>query len=393
MQNPIFSVSEFNEMLNFHLAQLGEVVVEGEISRIDVSRGQWLFITIKDEYAAVDVFGVAFQLSGWRALEEGMKVHVYGVASIHQRSGKFSIRAERIVPAGEGAMKIAFERLRSQLEKEGIFDISRKRETPRFPQHIGLVTAKGSQAYNDFIKVLKHRMGGMHIYFSAVSVQGVDAVDAICAALVELNKRDLDVIIVCRGGGSMEDLAAFNDEKVVRAIFASRAPVMTGVGHEGDVTLADMVADVRASTPSNAAELLVQERAALIQEVDSYCEQLYRTICQQIIKKSHHVEYAQTILAHKLQQTIIHMHQTIELFLKISNSMYRQKIREKMGNIEQLERLLTSFDPAHVLKRGFTITRNELGQLVRSISSAGSQLQTIVTDGTIYSHVHHTKKN
>ena len=94
MQNPIFSVSEFNEMLNFHLAQLGEVVVEGEISRIDVSRGQWLFITIKDEYAAVDVFGVAFQLSGWRALEEGMKVHVYGVASIHQRSGKFSIRAE-----------------------------------------------------------------------------------------------------------------------------------------------------------------------------------------------------------------------------------------------------------------------------------------------------------
>ena len=161
----IFKVSEFNEFINVYLNQVGEITVEGEISQINISQGKWLFMTIKDESSSVEVFGILNTLPNYNLLEEGMLVHIYGVPRLYQKTGRFSISATQIMLAGEGSLKTAFEKLKSRLEKEGLFEKTRKRPLPMFPQKIGLITAKNSQAYYDFIKVLKARMGGIKIYF------------------------------------------------------------------------------------------------------------------------------------------------------------------------------------------------------------------------------------
>ncbi|MFH2019256.1 MAG: exodeoxyribonuclease VII large subunit, partial [bacterium] len=168
---PIFSVSEFNEMVNSHLAVLGDIVVEGEISQLKISQSKWVYITIKDEKASVEVFSMVFRLTNIRSLEEGMLVKVYGKAGIYPKNGRFSIQADQVLPSGEGALKLAYEKLKNQLESEGIFDIARKRPLPMFPSSIGLITAKGSEAYNDFVKVVSERLGGLNISFYPVSVQ------------------------------------------------------------------------------------------------------------------------------------------------------------------------------------------------------------------------------
>ena len=409
---PKFSVSECNEMVNMHLAQLGQFTIVGEIGKINLSQGKWLFITLKDEYSSVDIFGVAFQLSGWQALEEGMMVNVLGVASIHQKSGKFSIRAEQITPAGEGSLKIAFEKLRAQLDAEGLFDSSRKRALPRFPHHIGLITAKGSQAYNDFIKVLQNRLGGLHIYFLPASVQGNQAPKELIAAIQCAQKKlpHLDALVICRGGGSLEDLQAFNDEHVVRAIFASSIPTTVGVGHEGDVSLADLVADMRASTPSNAAELLVPERQALLTEISAHSRRIESIITTNLTSKLYLVDKALTQIDHSLQTYIESIRHTITLFLGVSQRFlgeisrrthminhskhqltftFSHALEAQSTRLLQLERLLTSLDHTKVLNRGYSITRTSSGTIITSAKNIknSDQIETTLSDGTIYSHV------
>jgi len=409
---PKFSVSECNEMVNLHLAQLGQFTIVGEISKINLSQGKWLFITLKDAYSSVEIFGVAFQLSGWQALEEGMMVNVLGVAGIHQKSGKFSIRAEQITPAGEGSLRIAFEKLRAQLDAEGLFDPSRKRLLPRFPQHIGLITAKGSQAYNDFIKVLHNRLGGLYIYFLPASVQGTQAPKELISAITYAQKKlpQLDALVICRGGGSMEDLQAFNDEHVVRAIFASSIPTVVGVGHEGDISLADLVADMRASTPSNAAELLVPERQALLTEIQAHIRHIESMLTTQLTSKLYIVDKALSHIDHTLQTYITTMRHTVNHFLTFTQS-FSGEISRRLQSIKhaehqlsftlshafedqstrliQLERLLTSLDHTHVLKRGYSITRNSSGAILISAQhiNPSDQIVTTLSDGTIYSHV------
>ncbi len=409
---PKFSVSECNEMVNMHLAQLGQFTIVGEIGKINLSQGKWLFITLKDEYSSVDIFGVAFQLSGWQALEEGMLVNVLGVASIHQKSGKFSIRAEQITPAGEGSLRIAFEKLRAQLDAEGLFDPSRKRILPRFPQHIGLITAKGSQAYNDFTKVLQNRLGGLHIYFLPASVQGNQAPKELIAAITFAQKKlpHLDALVICRGGGSMEDLQAFNDEHVVRAIFASSIPTVVGVGHEGDISLTDLVADTRASTPSNAAELLVPERQALLNEVSANTRRIESILTTNLTSKLYIVDKALTHIDHSLQTYITSMRHTINHFLtftqhfsgeitrrlqSVTHAEHRLSLtithtfEDQSIRLLQLERLLTSLDHTKVLKRGYSITRSSSGTILTSAKNIknSDQIETTLSDGTIYSHV------
>src|SRR3989338_8023615 len=179
----IFQVSEFNEVVYTHLQLLGSVVVEGEISEIKVSQNKWLSLTIKDDKASLPVFGMIFQLSGWKALEEGMRVQVHGSPRLYQKTAKFSLWADNVVPAGEGALKLAFAKLKAQLESGGLFDPARKRPFPTFPERIGLMTAKNSQAYHDFTKVLRERMGGLKIFFYPIHVQGAESVSSILSGL------------------------------------------------------------------------------------------------------------------------------------------------------------------------------------------------------------------
>jgi len=390
----IFQVSEFNEFINVYLNQMGEVVVEGEISKIEVVQSRLLFITIKDDISSVDIFGITYQLAGFNLLEEGMKVHVYGTPQLYRKNSRFNIRANRIVPAGEGAIKLAFEKLKSKLEQEGLFAPERKRPLSQFPQNIGLITAKGSRAYGDFIKVLSARFGGLKIYFYPVTVQGKGAVESIVAAFNYFNThhRDLDLLVLTRGGGSPEDLNSFNDERIARAIFASLIPVVCAVGHEDDVSIADLVADLRASTPSNAAELIVPDREDLIYQIDNLARSLNRGIDQQLVGYNQTLLLKVNLLKSAIDRKISALNQAITRFTN-QFTLFERQVATSLQQVTHLEALLKSLDPARVLQRGFSITRDATGQIIKSAKSllAGTDITTQVVDGKIGSRISYVR--
>jgi exodeoxyribonuclease VII large subunit len=379
------------------------------------------------------VWGVVQKIYNHDSLEEGTLVHLYGYPSLHEKSGNFSIAAQRIIPTGEGALKIAFDKLKEKLEQEGLFRPERKRFIPEFPQHIGLITAKGSEAYKDFIKITSQRMGGLKIHFYPVTVQGRGSVESIVNAVSYFNENMpfLDVLVVCRGGGSLEDLQSFNDEKVVHALFSSKAPVVTGIGHEGDVTLADLVADLRASTPSNAAELIVRDREDVFREIEyskEIIEKEVKTLLEvsdQIKRIPERLEDSMSGLLGKnkgemylyvtrmkgtIDRQVSLLQRTIDnfrrLFDKYENklSRYREQtstlakgltreiysfLIEQKTNLQHLEKLLVSLSYETQFKRGFSITLSEKGKIIRKIEDIlkGDRITTVVENGNISSTV------
>lgn len=387
MESKVFSVSELVEYVNGQLSE--EIVVEGEISRIDVRQGNLVFITLVDAYSALDVFGLVFRLRNIDALTEGMRVRVFGTPGLYKKSGRFRIDASVIIPAGEGALRIAYERLKAQLEAEGLFDVSRKRKITRFPERIALITAPKSQAYSDFIKVLRERFGGIKVEFYPVKVQGRGAEQTIARALetASQHKKTYDAIVLIRGGGSLEDLAAFNSEEVARAVFAAQFPVIVGVGHEGDVSLADFVSDIRASTPSNAAELLVPERNAITQEVEYLVSQIERRLSEsfetrrtRITQGIIHIQSVVVAAIERLRTLYTRLTQSKTLLLtqalhfrteiaereaRIFGSMeYSFKIAKT--NILHLQRVIASLRPEAVLARGYSIIQTESGTIIKT---------------------------
>lgn len=386
----IFQVSEFNEYINLYLDGAGEVVVEGEISQINVSQGRWLFITVKDDQASVEVFGIADQITGYDLLQTGMLVRIYGRPRLYQKSGRFSLFAKQIAPAGEGALQIAFEKLKLKLERAGFFDIERKRPLPAFPERIGLITAKDSRAYSDFVKVLQERLGGLKIFFYPVNVQGHEAINSILTAFQYFgqHKAKVDLIILARGGGSLEDLQAFNDERVAQAIFASRVPVVCGIGHEDDVSIADLVADLRASTPSNAAELVVRHRQALLEQTDFQIREVSTLINQLLVQTQQTLIRQVNVLAtfaNQVQQQVQAVIQVRQRLMQAVDTWWQQKNLK----VENTVRLLKSLDFRQVLKRGFSITVNQDGTILKSVRQIkkGDQMTTSLYDGRINSQV------
>lgn len=411
-EEKIFQVSEFNEFISTYIAQVGEVVVEGEISKLSINQGKWIFITIKDEDASVGVFGMTFKTEGYDLVEEGMKVLIYGSPSLYPKSGEFRLNARKIVPAGEGALRIAFEKLKEKLEKEGLFDIARKRSLTSFPEHIGLITAKDSEAYGDFVKVLKHRMGGLKIYFYPVAVQGRNSVSTIHQAFRYLNANypKLDLLVLTRGGGSLEDLQSFNDEQVARAIFSSKIPVVCGIGHEGNVSIADMVADLHASTPSNAAELVVKDKREVLKEVFFNLKNIDRQLHELIKEKNQMILRNVNTMKHSIGRELTQLRSTIGSFSKqfalfekrvaveIKDTRYiRQRllrvvdqwIEQYRKTLQSLMRLLRSLDFREVLKRGFSITVDGSGAILKSVKGLkrGSVIKTTLPDGKIGSEI------
>jgi exodeoxyribonuclease VII large subunit len=412
----IFQVSELNEFINLYLEQVGEVAVEGEISELRVRQNLYLFITIKDKKSSVDVFGIVHKLPIWNVLEEGMLIHVYGTPRLYQKTSRFSIFANQIVPAGEGALRLAFEKLRSKLEKEGLFDLERKRPLPIFPEKIGLITSKGSQAYSDFVKVLKERMGGIKIYFYPVNVQGRDSVSSILQAFKYFNKKrsNLDLLVLTRGGGSLEDLQSFNDEQIARAIFSSKIPVVCGIGHEDDISLADLVADKRASTPSNAAQLISRDREEVKREVNYCISYIENRLINTINEKKNQIYQKVDIIKSIFDQNITNLQKLINRFtfqfrffknelenasskaldtknrLIYSTDIWFEQIRLRLLS---LLRLLKSLDYTQVLKRGFSITMDNKGSIIKSIKKAikDEDMTTKLYDGKIYSRILRTK--
>ncbi|MFH1425896.1 MAG: exodeoxyribonuclease VII large subunit [Candidatus Kerfeldbacteria bacterium] len=380
----VYSVSEFREEINELLGQV-TVMVQGEVSDFHISQNRFVWFSLVDEDSAVSCFMMTFQLR--QQLEDGMEIRAVGTPTLFKK-GQFAFKPRQIELVGEGSLQKAFALLKKKLEKEGLFDESRKRQLPRFPQKVGLVTSKDAAAYTDVLRILKNRWAGLDIRHMHVQVQGVSAVDSIVDALHEMNEtqKDLDCIILTRGGGSLEDLQAFNSEEVVRAIFASDIPVVCAVGHERDVTLSDMAADVRASTPSNAAELVVPEKRDVIAEIQYMTERMGSSVDSLLDQYRDRIYSAVQLLDHNAREQVGRFEE-LQQRLNITLLGLSHDVQMKLSQVQSMMQLLKSINPMNVLQRGYTMTLDEMGRALTSAARvrAGQRLRTRFFDGEVRS--------
>ncbi|HEU4606940.1 MAG TPA: exodeoxyribonuclease VII large subunit, partial [Chitinophagaceae bacterium] len=276
----VLTVSDFVAVLNQTLEYAyPSVIIEGELVNFRISKNKWVYFDLKDEFSSVKFFATVYQLPG--PLEDGLMLQVRGVPRLHQQFG-FSVNVQSIRPVGEGSLQKAAALLEAKLSAEGLFDPDRKRSLPYPPERIGLITSGESAAYHDFIKILNARWVGVNVELADVQVQGEQAPSQIIAALDYFNSEGepVDAVVITRGGGSADDLAAFSTEQVTRAVAGSRIPTLVAIGHEVDISLAEMAADKRASTPSNAAEMLVPDKKSELIRLENYAENLAHIIRQ-----------------------------------------------------------------------------------------------------------------
>ena len=368
----VFTVTALNAYLR-ELLETDEVLqdlwVRGEISNFSQPRSGHLYFTLKDSESAMRC--VMWKPSAMRLRftpTDGMLVEAHGAMSIYPAQGQVQLYVDALRPAGEGALYQEFLRLRAQLEAEGLFDPSRKRPLPRLPKHIGVVTSATGAALHDILQTLNRRLPTLRVTVAPTSVQGVEAPAGIIAALKRLNSLpDLDLIILARGGGSIEDLWAFNDEGVARAIFASRYPVISGVGHETDFTIADFVADLRAPTPTGAAELATpitkEELQAALQSAEA---QLAELINRQLedLKQSLLLAKSELRRTSPRQRILNNIQRLDELQGRLERSI-RQQLQQKQNLLTNTHNRLDSLNPQAVLKRGYAIiTDQATGQII-----------------------------
>lgn len=327
-----FTVTQFVDVVNQTLDYAyPSVNVQGEVASFKVNQGKWVFFDLKDEESSVPCFIPLFQLR--MPIEDGMKVVVRGVPKL-TKWGKFSFTVKQILPVGEGNIKKSFEMLKKKLQAEGLFDTARKRPIPRPLHKIGVISSTGAAGYADFCKILNARWGGLEVQTAHVQVQGMDAPDQIIRALKYLNeKAEVDIVAIIRGGGSADDLSVFNDEKLAREIAASRIPVITGIGHEVDESLADLVADVRASTPSNVAEMLTPDRKAEIAKIRGRVW----TVNKKIIQDIDNIEARATRMVMEAGRGV------------------EAKIIAAENELLSRKKVLEGLNPERVLKRGYAI--------------------------------------
>lgn len=372
----IYTVSQFNELVNTMLADLGEVTIQGEISEVKVWQNKRIYFDIKDSASCISCSISPFQVD--MPLAVGQEVVVTGSARIYLPSGRFGFNARSIQLKGEGAIQKAFRELQKKLQGEGLFDPRYKKPIPKFPERIGIITSKDGAAINDILKVLGGRMGGLELFLAPVQVQGAPAPDELCGAIHYFNAyKPVDVIIFGRGGGSLEDLQAFNSEKVARAIFASKIPIISGIGHEHNTSIADLVADVRAATPSNAAELCVPDRQALQHKVNVLKQQLNDNVDQLVWERRHAITKSMELLPQLVQTQVQHVRGLVRHFAqslhyahqsvdrnRLVIKTFEEKlvlaldkgIGEKKNQLQQLQAVLAVVSPNKVLERGYTIT-------------------------------------
>lgn len=376
----LLNVSEFIEVVNAVLKETLSVelfAVEGEVSGYRVSQGQWVSFDLKDDKALVNIFMPVWNLHV--PIEDGIRVRVIGIPRIYPKYGKFSISAERIELAGEGALKKALALLRQRLEKEGLFDPTRKRTLPRFPQRIALVASKESAAYGDFMRVVSERWGGLEIDVYHVLVQGDRAPQEIVTAIRSAQSEDYDVLVMTRGGGSLDELMAFNDEQVVRAIHGSKIPTLVAIGHERDITLAEEAADVRGSTPTDCARRLVPDRRDVEYELATLVSTIETTMTRRLQDGHAVIDRALSAPTFWLSAQRTTLQQTITSF----ESTVDQWLRRLHERLHSCTRLLSSLDPKSVLSRGYAILRDASGRGITSVTrlKPGQSATILLQDG------------
>ena len=439
----VFTVSELTVRLKATLEEAFPAVwVEGEISNLRTPGSGHAYFTLKDEGAQLSA--VLFRGRGRRVrfdLEDGMQVLAFGGLDVYAARGQYQLVVEMMEPKGLGALQLAFEQLKRKLEAEGLFDEGRKRPLPAFPRVIGVVTSPTGAAIRDILNIIGRRFGDLRILIAPVRVQGDEAPGEIVKALENLQTvPDLDVVIVGRGGGSIEDLWAFNDEGVARAIAACRVPVISAVGHETDFTIADFVADQRAPTPSAAAELVVREKLAVIETLADLYARLKQAVTAEVAAYRERVEFLsrRRVLTdparalRDLHRRLDELQGRLRLGLRSSQRQVRHRVALATGALRSRNPLariaggaallaqlrgrliaaaahslkasrsrfaesvgrLESLSPLGVLARGYSLTRLPSGAVVRSAGqvAVGDPLEILLYQGALGARVTDVKE-
>ena len=369
-ETKVFSVKEINRLVRELLEQsFPSFWITGEISNfISASSGHWYF-SLKDEEAQVrcTMFKNKNMAAEWIP-KNGEKIEAKCLIGLYEARGEYQLNIEQIRHAGAGLLSEAFNQLKEKLLKEGLFEVSRKKPIPQFPRSIGVITSPTGAAIEDILITLKRRSPHIPIIIYPSLVQGKEAPPAIVRAIETANAREeCDVLILARGGGSIEDLWAFNEEIVARAIVASKIPTITGVGHETDSTIADFVSDLRAPTPTGAAELVTSHTFELIKTIQVYKNQLNKLMAGLIRELVQKIDYLEKRLVSPRQQIQRQKEQFYQYIQRINQSMKNVVIQYRL-HIDKLKLNLDHLSPHAVLSRGYSIITDVDGQIVNNVT-------------------------
>jgi exodeoxyribonuclease VII large subunit len=390
---PVLTVSALVAGLRGLLEQrVGRVWVAGEVSNVHAAASGHLYFTLKD--AGAQIRAAMFRTAARRlvfAPEEGLEVLVLAEPSIYDARGDLQLLVRHLEPRGRGALQLAFEQLRARLEAEGLFAAERKRALPRFPRCVGLVTSAQGAAIHDVIEVATRRFPGIPILLAAARVQGEGAEEELAAALEALSRvDDVDVILLVRGGGSLEDLQPYNTERIARALCACRVPVVSGVGHEVDITIADLAADHRAPTPSAAAVLAVPERAALRALFERDERRLVRAMERRLERaRARTARAAGALRAHAPTERLRARRQRLDAVSLALERAARRVLERRAARLRAGAARLDALSPLAVLGRGYAIAHRKDGAIVRSAAQVaeGEELSIRLGAGSVDARV------
>lgn len=391
-----YSVSEvtalLEEAIEEHPTLGGPLVVQGELSNVKRSSRGHIYFTLRDEGASIG--GILWASTANRLnfdLEDGLEVYLTGRLEIYRPSGNYSIVGSKIEPVGVGALQLAFQQIKARLEAEGLFMEEFKKEIPDFPERIGIITSATGAVIHDMLRVIRRKNPMVHVLLAPVKVQGEGAADEIAAAIRELNHPSyrLDTLIVGRGGGSFEDLFCFSEEAVVRAIFESALPIVTGIGHEPDYALADAAADYSASTPTAAADWAVPDLQAILENHVSLSKDLLENMAEVILYHEQTLDLNATRMV-ELHESCLEScgHQWSQKKERLL-SQFNLYFQKKQQQLAESVAVLDAFNPLSTLARGYGVASDAQGKVIRSVAQIkqGDAFTLRLVDGEIAGQV------
>jgi exodeoxyribonuclease VII large subunit len=395
LQPTTWSVSQVTHYLKDLLESdhnLADLWVQGEISNFSQPRSGHFYFTVKDARAQLKCVMWRNMAQRQRYLpHDGDAVEVHGSIGVYEVGGQYQLYADLIRPLGEGALYQEFLRLKSQLEADGLFDQERKRPIPKWPRRIGIITSPTGAALRDMLNTLRRRYPLVEVILAPTAVQGDEAPAGIVKALLALNQiAKPDVILMARGGGSIEDLWAFNDERVARAIITSKAPVISGVGHETDFTIADFVSDLRAPTPTAAAELATPDRTELMAALNEQYPRLVRATLGQFAAKRYDLKELQSLLHSYTPVTrILNDRQRLDELIHRTERALGSHLQLHGSQLAGLHHRLEALNPIAILKRGYAMVSGPDGTIIRTTKQVhdGDQVNIRVSDGDFSANV------
>ncbi len=389
----VFTPSQLNRAIRTMLeSSYANIWVEGEISNFKHHSSGHMYLCVKDEKAQISAVFFAGQNSRLKfEVKDGLQVMIYGRISVYEPRGQYQLYIERMEPKGMGALQLAFLQMKEKLEKEGLFDPKHKKEIPRFPRCVGVVTSATGAAFQDILNVVSRRFSGTAILLNPVQVQGEGAARQIAKAIQQFNEYgEIDVMIVGRGGGSMEDLWAFNEEIVARAVFASKIPVISAVGHEIDWTICDLVADLRAPTPSAAAELVVQNREELVRRLQDYKMRMRSQAFEIISERREQLQALTESYAFKQPGALIEQFsQHLDETMRHMQSYLRAFMTSRKQEFQTFAGRLNALSPLAILERGYSVSFSGDGRLLKDVRKLkkGDRITTRFWKGSVVSEV------